>query len=98
MTREWNSRNNWFNPNNGNGKGSFGEHDEHMRGFRRSHAKVAMVNAPRCDEATLIERTQPLQVSRLVTETGGSRFLNGTADWSALVPVLRVARYKLSQN
>jgi len=98
MTREWNSRNNWLNPNDGNGRGSCREHDERMREFHRSHAKVAMVNAPRCDQATLIERMQPLHVSHPVTETGGSRFLSGTADWSALVPVLRVARYKLSQN
>ena len=98
MTREWNSRNNWLNPNGGNGRGSFREHDERVRGFRGSHAEVAMVNGPRCDDATLIERMQPLQVSRPVTETGGSRFLSGTADWSALVPVLRVAQYKLSKN
>ncbi len=98
MTREWNGRNNWLNPNGGNGRGSFQEHDERIRGFRRSHAKVAMVNAPRCDQATLIERMEFLPVSHPVMKTGGSRFLSGTADWSALVPVLRVARYKLSQN
>jgi len=87
-----------FDLNGGHGRGSFQEHDERIRGFRRSHAEVAMVNAPRCDQATLIERMQPLQVSHPVTETGGSRFLSGTADWSALVPVPKVARYKLSQN
>lgn len=87
-----------FDLNGGHGRGSFQEHDERIRGFRRSHAEVAMVNAPRCDEATLIESMELLPVSRPVTETGGSRFLSGTADWATLVPVLRVARYKLSQN
>ena len=98
MTMARNNRNYQLDPNGGNGGSSFQEHDEHMRGFRRAHAGVAMVNAPRCDKTALIERTRPLQVSRPVTETGGSRFLSGTADWSALVPVLRVALYKLSQN
>ncbi len=98
MTREWNGRNNWLNPNGGNGKGSCREHDERMREFHRSHAKVAMVNAPRCDQATLIERMELLPVSRTMVKTGGSRFFSGVTDWLALVPVLRVARYKLSQN
>ena len=97
MTMERKNRDQ-FDLNSGHGRGSFQEHDERIRGFRRSHAEVAMVNAPRCDQATLIGRMQPLHVSHPVTETGGSRFLSGTADWSALVPVLRVARYKLSQN
>ena len=97
MTMERKNRDQ-FDLNGGHGGGSFQEHDERIRGFRRSHAEVAMVNAPRCDQATLIERKQPLHVSHPVTETGGSRFLSGTADWSALVPVLRVARYKLPQN
>ena len=98
MTMERNNRNYQFDPNGGNGRRSFQEHDERMRGFRRSHTGVAMVNAPRWDKATLIENMEPLPVSRTMMETGGSRFLNGTADWAALVPVLRVARYKLSHN
>lgn len=97
MTMERKNRDQ-FDLNGGHGRGSFQEHDERIRGFRRSHAEVAMVNAPRCDQATLIERMQPLPVSHPVTETGGARFLSGTADWSALVPVPKVARYKLSQN
>lgn len=98
MTMARNNRNYQFDPNGGNGRSSFQEHDEHMRGFRRYHAGVAMVNAPRWDKATLIESMEPLPVSRLVTETGGSRFINGTVDWSALVPVLKVAQYKISHN
>jgi len=98
MTMKWNSRNDWFDPNGGNGRESFKKHDESMREFRRSHANVAMVNGPRLDEAALLERMESLQVSRTIMETGGSRLLNGTMDWSALVPVLKVAGYKLSQN
>ena len=55
MTMARNNRNYQLDPNGGNGGSSFQEHDEHMRGFRRAHAGVAMVNAPRWDKATLIE-------------------------------------------
>ncbi|GAH49501.1 unnamed protein product [marine sediment metagenome] len=98
MTMKWNSRNDQFDPNGGNGRESFEEHDERMREFRRSHADVAVVNGPRLDKAALLERMRSLQVSHTMMETGGSRLLNGTTDWSALVPVLKVAGYKLSQN
>ena len=98
MTMKWNSRNDWFDPNGGNGRESFEEHNESMREFRRSHADVAVVNGPRLDEAALLERMGSLQVSHTMMETGGSRLLNDTTDWSALVPVLKVAGYKLSQN
>ncbi len=94
MTMEWHHSNE-FNSNRGN---SFPEHSERMSGFRRSHAVVAMVNAPRRDEAALLESTRPLPVGHPVMKTGGSRFFNSPADWSALVPVLKVARHKLSQN
>jgi len=97
MTMGWNNRDR-FDPNDGNGGGSFQEHDEHMRVFHRSHADVAIVNGPRYDETALLESTQSWQVSRTMLETGGSRLLNGTTDWSALVPILKVAGYKLSQN
>ena len=86
MTMKWNNRE------------SFQEHHERMRGFRRSHDDVALVNAPRCDEAALLESMEPLQICRTMMQTGGSRFLNSTADWSTLVPIPKVARYKLSQN
>ncbi len=98
MATEWNNRNDWFNPNGGNGRESFEEHNESMREFRRSHADVALVNGPRLDEAALLERMEPLQGSHTMMETGESRLPNGTTDWSALVPVWKVARYKLSQN
>ena len=102
MRMEWNNRNDWFDPNGGNGRESFEEHNESMREFRRSHANVAMVNGPRLDESALqvalLERTRSLQVSRTIMETGGSRGYASAEDWSALVPLWKVAGYKLSQN
>ena len=86
MTMKWNNRE------------SFQELHERMRGFRRSHAEVVMVNTPRHDEPALLESTRPLQASRIIIETGGAEPSDGTADWSALIPVSKVARYKLSQN
>ena len=98
MAMEWNNRDYQVDPNGGNGRGSFQEHNEHMREFHKSHANVAMVNAPRCDELTLIERMRPLQVRRIMLETGGSALPNDTTDRSTLVPLWKVAQYKLSQN
>jgi len=98
MAMEWINRNDRFDPNGGNGRGSFQEHAERMREFHTAHADVAMVNAPRCDEAALLESMRPLQVRRIMMETGGSIFPSSTTDWPALVPTLKVARYKLSQN
>ncbi len=97
MTTGWNNRDYRFDPNGGTGMESFKEHNEHVREFHRTHANVVMVNAPRLDEAALIESMEPMQVSRFM-ETGGSRLLNDTADWSALVPAWKLAQYKFSQN
>lgn len=98
MAMVWNTRSDGLNSSGGNGSNRFQEHNERMTELRRSHANVAMVNGPRCDEAAFLASLPPLQVRRITMETGGSRLLNGTSDWSALVPVLKVARYKLSQN
>jgi len=98
MTMEWNNRNDRFDLNGGNGRGSFKEHNEWIRMFHRSHANVAIVNAPRLDESALLESMEPLQVRCTMMETGGSRLLNGVTDWSALVPIWKVAPYRLSQN
>ena len=87
MTMAWSSN-----------KASFREHREYMRWFRRAHTDVAWVNAPRRDELELLESMPPLPVPPAMVETGGSKPFNGTADWSVLVPVLKVAQYKLSQN
>ncbi len=87
MTMEWN-----------NGQESLKEHNGHMKEFRTSHAEVALVNAPRYGESAVLARTQPLQVSYTPIETGGSIFHNSTTDWSALVPMSKVAPYRLSPN
>ncbi len=98
MTIEWNNRDYRFDSNGRNVCDFFGEHDERMKEFRRSHTNVALVNGVRLDEAALLERMEPLAVIRNMMETGGSRLINGTMDWSALIPMMKVARYKLSQN
>lgn len=97
MTMEWNNRDCRFAPNGINGRGSFPEHAECMKWFRRSHADVTMVNGPRCEEPVLPESTRPLPVHPIM-ETGGSRLPSSTMDWATLIPVLKIARYKLSQN
>jgi len=98
MTMERNNRNYQFDPNGGNGRSSFQEHDEHMSRFRRAHANVAWTDKPKRDELARLDSMRLLQVPHPIMETGGSRFPNGTVDWSALVPVLKVARYKISHN
>jgi hypothetical protein len=81
-----------------NSKESLQEHNGHMKEFRISHTGVALVNAPRYGESDVLARTQPLQISQTLTDSGGSILLNGKAHWSALVPIIKVAQYKLSQN
>ena len=76
----------------------FPEHNECMRRFRRAHADVAWVNKPNRDELARLDSMRPLQVTHPVMETGESRFHSSTTNWSALVPVLKVAAYKLSPN
>ena len=99
MATEWNNRTYQFNPNGGNNNGSFQEHDRQMREFRTSHADVALVNGPRLDEVTFLQTLKPLQTNCTMTmETGGSAFPDDTSDQSPLVPIWKVARYKLSQN
>ncbi len=78
MTMKWNSQNDRFDPNGGNGRESFEEHDERMREFRGSHANVAMVNGPRLDEAALLERMESLRDSHTMMKTGESRLPNDT--------------------
>jgi len=98
MTMEWNNKGYQFDSNGGNIRGSFQVHDERMREFRSSHADVAMVNGPRLDEATLLERMESLQDHHAMMETGGSALPNEVIDRSALGLMRKVARYKLSQN
>ncbi len=77
---------------------SFEEHKEYMREFRKAHAAVALVNAPRYDESAILARTEPLQLKDIIIEAGGTGFLDNAMNWSAYVPVPKVAGYKLSQN
>ena len=98
MAIVWNNRIDRFDLNGGNGRGSFEEHNERMREFRKSHADVAMVNGPRLDESALLESTRPLHVADLMRVTRRSRCHASTEDWSAFVSVWKVALYKLSQN
>ena len=96
MTMASNNRDYRFDPDDVNDRNSFEEHNQHMREFRGSHADIIMVNAPRCDEASSLENTGLLKISHTMMETGSSRLLNDTSDWSTFILVLKVARYKLS--
>ena len=98
MTMEWNSRDYRFNQNGGNDMDMIKGHNERMSEFRSTHTSISMVNAPRLSDAALIGNMESLEVGRNMLEEGGSIFLEGAEFWSALVPVLKVARYKLSQN
>ena len=77
---------------------SFPEHNEYMRRFRRAHADVAWTNQPKRDELARLDSMPPLQATHPIMETGGSRFHNSGTNWSGLVPVWKVAQYKLSPN
>ena len=77
---------------------SFQKHAEYMKSFRKAHAAVALVNAPRYGESAILARTEPLQLKDIIIEAGGTGFLDNATNWSAYVPVPKVAGYKLSQN
>ena len=81
-----------------NNEGAFEEHAERVREFRRSHANVALVNGLRLDESALLEGMRLLQVRCTEVGTGGLVRYASAEDWSALVPVWRVAWYKFSPN
>jgi len=77
---------------------SFGEHNENMKEFRKAHAAVALVNAPRYGESAILARAELLQLKDIIIEAGGTGFLDNAMNWSIYVPAPKVARYKLSQN
>ena len=77
---------------------SFEKHNEYMRDFRKAHAAVTLVNAPRYGESAILARTEPLQLKDIIIEAGGTGFLDNAMNCSTYVPVPKVARYKLSQN
>ncbi len=81
-----------------NNRVSFPEHNEYMSWFRRAHAEVAWANKPKRDELVRLDSMRPLPVSDIIIEMGGSRFHRSTTNWSVLVPVWKVAQYKLSPN
>ncbi len=97
MATEWNNRTYRFNPNDANSNGPFQEHDKQMREFRASHTNVALVNGLMLDEAAFLESLLFLRVNYIM-ETGGSRYLNSLANWSAIVPAWQVGQYRLSSN
>ena len=98
MTDKWSNRNKRIESNGGCSSVPFDEHNGHMREFCRSHADVTMVNAPRCDKAVSLRSMRFLRVCCTMLGTGGSALRDDMADRSALVPLLRVARYKLTHN
>ena len=98
MATERNNSTYQSNPQGGNSNGSFQEHNRQMREFRMSHADIALVNGLMLDEAALIQRMELLPPNRTMMERGGSTLPEAATDWSVLLPLPRVARYRLSQN
>ncbi len=98
MKVESNHRDYRFGYDSTNDRGSFHEHNEKMKAFRSSHASIALVNSPRHDKLNTLAATCPWQLHRTMMETGGSRLVNGIADWSFLVPVSEVRQHKLWRN
>ena len=97
MATERNNRTYRFNPNGRNSGSSFLEHDSQMREFRTAHADIALVNGPRLNEAAFLDSLLFLRINH-IDEAGGSAFPDDTSDQSPLVPIWKVAEYKLSQN
>jgi len=87
-----------MNTNQANSQRAFQEHNEYMRGFRRAHTNVDWSDRPKRDELACLDSMRPLQVTYPIVETGGSKSMSGTMDWSNLVPALNVAHYKLSSS
>jgi hypothetical protein len=81
-----------------NTRTSFAKHDESMREFRKSHGDMALVNLPRSKEPSLLKTTQPMLLSHIGMGAGGLRPPANIMDWAFLVPLHRVASYKLSAN
>ena len=94
MTMEWKNRDYRFGRNS---RGSFQEHNRQMRQFRSSHADVALANGQRPDQAAYLEGLLFLRVNYL-EETGGSMLPNGAFNGASLVPMRRVAGYRLANN
>ncbi len=80
------------------GQKLFQEHNERMRGFRKSHADVAFVNGVRHTGSALLENTFPLSVRQTWMEAGGSRLADDKLDWSDFVSILKVTGNNFSPN
>jgi len=98
MKMESKQRDYCFDPNITNGRGSFQEHNEQMKAFCRSHTNIAVVNSLWCNQLGILKGTYPLQLHLARKETGGSRLVNGIADWSTFVPVLEKRRHRFWKN
>lgn len=91
MTMVWNNRDNRFDPNGGNGRESFQEHNERMRGFRRSHASNVEMRAA-------IQKTPLRDIAHVMTERKGARNISGRINWPAIFPTYQVTPRKFSPN
>ena len=112
MTMAQNNRNDGFNFNGGNERGSFNEHNESMRMFRKSHTNAQEHNesmrefrknhAPeslvKVSRRDLINTMWPLLVTDTVKETGGSKGPAGMMDWSVFVPMGEGTTRRFSSN
>ncbi len=98
MAKESSSGNDRINSNGGNEMNTFQKHNGLMQDFRKAHANVALVNEPRLDDSAMIGGMEPLQISHIVDETGGSINLDGTWFQFGLIPMAEIKQYKLSCN
>jgi len=77
------------------GSETFEEHTTSMRMFRESHPSDLEMKVSRRD---LIDKMWPLLVTDTLKETGGSRLLKDTLDWSTLIPIQKVTACRFSLN
>ncbi len=98
--------NKWFSTKEGNNMGTFKNHIESMRGFRRSHTNVQNVAVVERDslekhdeQMKAFRRSNHPDISELrAVNTGGAqRFLN-LAEWAALIPNGNVTEHRFSLN
>ena len=97
MIFKWNRRRPNFNSDNFKSE-DFREHDQNIRRFYKAHHYAAMANPPRLYIFVPVMRAVPLLPSLARKEMGGIRRHPELKEWEALVPLWRVASYRLSQN
>ena len=98
MTTESNTRDQWSDPDSAYGAGSFHEHGEQMKAFRRSHIDATESNPLNRDKPGILGHTRPLKIRPIVVDTGGIRIVSAISDWSVLVAALEITRHKFWQN